>query len=88
MDTNTLNSYAVGSGTPFSFSTSTLIASLIWGAIGAGFCIYGKKQRTAPAWIGGIALVGISYFISSAIWMSVAAVGIIAGIWFWSRYYD
>jgi len=35
---------------------------------------------------GGAALVCISYFISSALWMSVAAVGIIAGVWFWSRY--
>jgi hypothetical protein len=86
MDTNTLSSYADGPSSPFSFSSATLIASLIWGAIGAGFSIYGKKQRVAPAWFGGIALIGISYFISSAIWMSVAAVGIIAGIWFWSRY--
>jgi hypothetical protein len=86
MDTNTLNAYANGSGTPFSFSTASLIASLFWGAIGAGFSIYGKKQRSAPAWFGGIALVGISYFISSAVWMSVTAVGIIFGIWYWSRY--
>jgi hypothetical protein len=86
MDTNTLNSYANGSGSPFSFSTAYLIASLIWGSIGAGFCIYGKKQRSAPSWIGGLALVGITYFIPNVLWMSLAAVGIIAGIWFWSRY--
>ena len=86
MDTNTLNGYAGGSGTPFAFSTATLIAGLIWGGIGAGFSIYGKKQRSAPAWFGGIALIGISYFISSPIWMSVAAVGIIAGVWYWSRF--
>jgi hypothetical protein len=86
MDTNALNSYADGPSSSFSFSSATLIASLIWGSIGVGFSIYGKKQRAAPAWFGGIALIGISYFISSAIWMSVAAVGIIAGIWFWSRY--
>jgi hypothetical protein len=86
MDTNTLNAYAGNSASPFSFSAATLIASLIWGGIGAGFSIYGKKQRSAPAMFGGIALMGISYFIWSAIWMSVAAVAIIAGIWFWSRY--
>jgi hypothetical protein len=85
MDTNTLNSYANGPASPFSFSTSYLIASLIWGAIGAGFCIYGKKQRSAPAWLGGLALVGITYFVPNVIWMSLTAVGIIAGIWFWSR---
>jgi hypothetical protein len=86
MDTNTFNSYAGDTGTGFSFSTAYLMASLLWGAIGAGFCIYGKKQRSAPAWIGGLVLVGMTYFIRDALWMSLAAVGIIAGIWFWSRY--
>jgi hypothetical protein len=86
MDTNTLNSYANGSAPPFSFSTAYLIASLIWGSIGAGFSIYGKKQRSAPAWFGGLALIGMCYLIRDALWMSVAGVGIIAGIWVWSRY--
>jgi hypothetical protein len=63
----------------------TLIASLIWGAIGAGFFIYGKKQRSAPPLFGGILMVAGSYFIGSALWMSVASVAIIAGIYFWSR---
>jgi hypothetical protein len=86
MDTNALNSYAGDSGTPFSFSTGYLLASLIWGSIGAGFSIYGKKQRSAPAWFGGIVLIGMTYFIRDVLWMSVAAVGVIAGIWFWSRH--
>ena len=86
MDTNALNSYSEGPALPFAINTATLIASLFWGAIGAGFCIYGKKQRSAPPWIGGLALIGISYFIGSAVWMSVAAVGIIAGVWLWLRH--
>ena len=86
METNTLNSYSEGPALPFAISSAGLVASLIWGAIGAGFALYGKKQRSAPPWFGGLALVGISYFIASALWMSVTAVGIIAGIWAWSRY--
>jgi uncharacterized membrane protein len=86
MDTNTLTSYSEGTGLPFSLSTATLIASLFWGTIGVGLSIYGKKQRSAPPWFGGLTMIAISYFISSAIWMSVAAVGIIAGIWLWSKY--
>ena len=86
LDTNALNSFADGPTLPFAINTATLIASLLWGAIGAGFCLYGKKQRSAPPWIGGLALIGICYFIGSALWMSVAAVGIMAGIWVWSRY--
>ena len=68
------------------FSSDTLIAGIIWSAVGLGFFIYGKKQRSFPPLVGGLAVMGIPYFISSALWMSVVAVAIIAGIWFWSRY--
>jgi hypothetical protein len=67
-------------------TSGTLFASLIWGSIGLGFFIYGKKQRSFPPLLGGLAMMGICYFISSVLWMSIAAVAIIAGIWFWSRY--
>ena len=88
MDTNALNEYAGNSGTGFSFSTGYLLASLVWGAVGAGFAIYGKKQRSTPAWLGGIVLIGMTYFVRDVLWMSLAAVGIIAGIWFWSSRQD
>jgi hypothetical protein len=83
MDTNLLSG---DSGLPFGITYGTLFASLLWGSVGIGFCIYGKKQRSAPPWVGGIALIAISYFIPNPLWMSVAAVGIIAGIWYWSRF--
>ena len=51
--------------------SSTLFASLIWGSIGMGFAIYGKKQRTTAPLVGGILLMGISYFIGSALVMSL-----------------
>jgi len=35
------------------FNTSFLFASLVWGAIGAGYFIYGKKQRSFVPMIGG-----------------------------------
>jgi hypothetical protein len=83
MDTNQLPGEL---GLAGGFSAEYLIAALIWGAVGLGFFIYGKKQRSFPPLLGGLALMGITYFIGSALWMSVAAVAIIAGIWFWSRY--
>lgn len=86
MDTNALNELANGPAMPFGFSTATLIASLIWGSIGAGYLIYAKKQRSVPAYVGGAGLIGVSYLIGSPLWMSLAAVGVMAGIWYWSRY--
>ena len=70
---------------PFKLDASYLLVSLVWSAVGGGFWIYGKKQRSAPALFGGMGLIAISWLITSALWMSLAAVGIIAGIYFWSR---
>lgn len=73
---------------PIKLDTAYLFLSMFWSAIGAGFWIYGKKQRTGPPLFGGIALIAISWLITSAIWMSLAGIAIIAGIWFWSRQGD
>jgi hypothetical protein len=62
------------------FNSNTLIASLIWGSIGTGFAIFGWKQKSLVPLAGGIALIAISYFIGSALWMSVVAVLLIAAI--------
>jgi hypothetical protein len=62
-------------------TTATLIASLIWGSVGLGFFIYGKKQSSMGPLFGGIALTGISYFIASALYMSLVAVGILAAVY-------
>lgn len=67
--------------TAFTFDTSTLVASLIWGSVGSGFFIYGKKQQEWVPCFGGAALVGVSYFAAdSALWMSLISIGIIAAI--------
>jgi hypothetical protein len=71
---------------PIHLDSGTLFASLIWGAIGAGFFIYGKKQGSAPALIGGVALVAGSYLIASALWMSVVSMAILAIIFLWRRF--
>jgi hypothetical protein len=70
----------------FNLDTSTLFASLFWSAIGSGYWIYGKKQRTMPPLIGGIALIVVSCLIESAAIMSLVCVGIMVGVYFWSRY--
>ena len=61
---------------------NTLIASLIWGSVGLGFFIYGKKQRAMIALFGGILITGFSYFIASALYMSLASIAAIVAIFF------
>ncbi len=69
-------------------NSSYLFAALIWGSIGLGFAIYGKRQKAVVPLIGGILLMGISYLISSAILMSLAGIVLVAGIFWLGRYYN
>jgi hypothetical protein len=69
------------------FNSSTLIASLIWGSVGFGFFIYGKKQQEWVVLCGGIAVMAISYFISSALYMSLVAIILVAAtLWLQKMY--
>lgn len=70
------------------FNTATLFASLFWGSIGIGFAIFGRKQGAPVFWIGGLALILISYFVWSALWMSLVAIGIIAAMFWLRRRFD
>jgi len=55
--------------------TALLFYGLIFGSIGTGFFIYGKKQRAAVPLVCGIVLFLLPYFIDSEyIMLSVGAV--------------
>lgn len=62
-------------------NTDTLWASMFWGAVGSGFALYGKKQGRPVPMIGGLVMLGSTYFCETALVMSVVGVGLIAGIW-------
>ncbi len=68
------------------FTGPWLFASLIVGTIGFGIFVYGKKQRQAPQLLAGIALMAISWLVTSPVWMSACAVAIIAALWFGTKY--
>jgi hypothetical protein len=57
-----------------------LFASLIWGSIGVGYFIYGKKQGSWVPMLGGLLMIGASYFINSSLMMSLICVALIAAI--------
>jgi len=52
------------------------------------FSFYGWKQKSALALTGGLLLVGVSYFVDSGLYMSLASVIIIAGMFWWKRQID
>ena len=61
------------------FDTPFLYASLLWGTIGGGCIVYGKKQGVAPPLIAGFALLAAS-FIPSVWLMSVVSILLLAGM--------
>jgi len=46
-------------------SASTLMWGVIFGSIGLGFFVYGKKQKAIIPFFSGIALIAFPYFISN-----------------------
>ena len=71
---------------PDMFNPDTLFASLIWGSIGIGMAIYGKKQGALVPLLGGIAVMAGSYFISSALYMSLISIALIVGIFIFRKW--
>lgn len=62
------------------FSAGSLFLSLVIGAVGAGFFLYGKKQGRLPQLVGGIILSLYPYWISNLWVMGGIAVGVVAAI--------
>lgn len=58
-----------------------LFASLIWGSVGMGYFIFGKKQQSFVPMIGGLVMIGVSYFVGSALVMSLICGAIIAAVY-------
>lgn len=70
------------------FSTSFLLASLLWGTIGSGYFLYGKKQGAPVPMAGGLLLIGISFFIDAALMLSLVSIGLIVAMhWLMRRGY-
>ncbi len=55
-----------------------LFASLIWGSIGLGYCIYGKRQQSWAPFAGGVLMKVASYFVPSALLMSQICASLMA----------
>ena len=63
------------------FNTGFLFASLVWGSIGMGYFIYGKKQGSWAAMLGGVAMMAISYFAGSVWLMCLLCAVIMVGVY-------
>ena len=63
------------------FDTNFLFASLLWGSIGVGYFIYGKKQQAMMPMIGGIVMILVSYFVGSWLLMSFICIALMVAVY-------
>jgi hypothetical protein len=59
-------------------NASTLIWGVIFGSIGLGFFVYGKKQKAVIPLISGIVLMIFPYFISNPYIMILSGIILVA----------
>jgi hypothetical protein len=50
--------------------SSTLLWGLLYGSIGMGYLVYGKRQQRVTALLSGIGLMVFPYFVSN-VWISL-----------------
>ena len=63
-------------------STATLLWGVLFGSIGLGFFVYGKKQRAIVPLICGLALMAFPYFVSGTFLLIAIGVALMAIPWF------
>ena len=68
-------------------STAGLYASLLFGSLGVGYIIYGRKQQNWVTWVTGIVLCVYPYFVPN-IWLMLLIGAGVASVPFLLRDYD
>lgn len=59
-------------------STSSLLFAMLFGSIGFGYFIYGKKQQRFAALLAGVALMVYPYFVNNTYALVVIGLGLMA----------
>ncbi len=59
-------------------STASLLWGVVWGSIGLGFFVYGKKQKAIIPLLSGICLMGFTYFVSNVFLMLLIGIALSA----------
>ena len=63
-----------------SFQVPNVIAGILFGSIGFGAFIYGKKQSSLRAMMIGVGLMAYPYFVSHAVLVYVIGIALTAAL--------
>jgi hypothetical protein len=58
--------------------TNTILLSLLFGAVGMAFLMYGKKMAALVPMLAGVALIVVPYFISNLIILALVGLALTA----------
>jgi hypothetical protein len=58
--------------------TSSLLWGLLFGSIGLGFFVYGRRQQMAVPLVCGVALMIFPYFVSNTMLLVILGLALIA----------
>ncbi|WP_324778456.1 hypothetical protein [Thiobacillus sedimenti] len=61
--------------------TSSLLWGLLFGSIGLGFFLYGKRQQAFVPLLSGLALMVFPYFVSSTLALVLIGAALVALPW-------
>lgn len=59
-----------------------MLLGVLFGSIGFGYFLYGRKQKALVPWFCGVAMMVAPYFIASNLLLVLAEVGLMAVAYF------
>jgi len=60
-----------------------LFWGMLFGSIGIGYFMYGKRQAAIMPMVCGVVLMVFPYFVSSLVWMLLIGAALVAAPWYW-----
>lgn len=63
-------------------SSDTFLWSILFGAIGMAYLVYGKNEKKLVPLLCGLSLCAYPYFVSSVLWMLLIGVALTLVPWF------
>lgn len=62
-------------------SVAVIVVGFLVSTIGFSLFLYGKKQARVPQLIVGVLLMALPFVLHNALWMAVASVTTVGGMW-------
>jgi len=63
---------------PIAVDTSSILWGLLFGSIGLGFFVYGRRQKTFVPLVCGVALMIVPYLVSNTVLLVILGVALMA----------